>query len=62
MIIGPQSYHQINSLISNFNKIVTVTEFETEDKFDYLDKIKNTSSKAIIFTVRKDVISFVIFV
>tara|TARA_B100000963_G_scaffold359875_1_gene388584 strand:- start:1204 stop:2538 length:1335 start_codon:yes stop_codon:yes gene_type:complete len=50
MIIGPQSYHQINSLISNFKKnCEEVTEFEAEDKFNYLDKIKNTSSKVSSF-------------
>ncbi len=50
IVIGPQSYHQINSLISNYKKIrKELTEFETEDKFDYLDKIKNTSSKISSF-------------
>ena len=50
IVIGPQSYHQINSLISNFKKDrKEFTEFETKDKFDYLDKIKNTSSKVSSF-------------
>ena len=50
MVIGPQSYHQINSLISNYKKErKELTEFETKDKFDYLDKIKNTSSKVSSF-------------
>ena len=50
IVIGPQSYHQINSLISNFGKDrKEFTEFETKDKFDYLDKIKNTSSKVSSF-------------
>ena len=50
IIIGPQSYHKINSLISNFSKDrKEITEFETEDKFNYLDKIKNTSSKVSSF-------------
>ena len=50
IVVGPQSYHQINSLISNYKKErIEFTEFETKDKFDYLDKIKNTSSKVSSF-------------
>ena len=50
IVVGPQSYHQINSLISNYkNDRKELTEFETEDKFDYLDRIKNTSSKVSSF-------------
>ena len=50
LVIGPQSYHQINSLILNHKKDrKELTEFETKDKFDYLDKIKNTSSKVSSF-------------
>ena len=50
IVVGPQSYHQINSLISNYKKDrQELTEFETEDKFDYLDRIKNTSSKVSSF-------------
>ena len=50
MVIGPQSYHQINSLISNYRKDrIELTEFETKDKFDYLDEIKNNSSKVSSF-------------
>ena len=50
IVVGPQSYHQINSLISNYKKDrKELTEFETKDKFDYLDKIKNTSSKVSSF-------------
>ena len=50
IVIGPQSYHHINSLISNYKKDQKeLTEFETKDKFDYLDKIKNTSSKVSSF-------------
>ena len=43
IIIGPQSYHKINKIIENFNfnKKEELTEFDTEDKFNYLDKIKN---------------------
>ena len=50
IVVGPQSYHQINSLISNYKKDrKELTEFETEDKFNYLDRIKNTSSKVSSF-------------
>ena len=50
IVVGPQSYHQINSLISNYKKSrKEFTEFETKDKFDYLDKIKNTSSNISSF-------------
>ena len=50
IVIGPQSYHQINSLILNYKKDrKELTEFETKDKFNYLDKIKNTSSKVSSF-------------
>ncbi len=51
IIIGPQSYHKINKIINNFNykKKYELTEFETEDKFNYLDKIKNSDSKISSF-------------
>ena len=50
IVIGPQSYHKLNYLISNFKKDhKELTEFETKEKFDYLDKIKNTSSKVSSF-------------
>ena len=51
IIIGPQSYHKINSIIENFNvnKKEELTEFDTEDKFNYLDKIKNQNSKVSSF-------------
>ena len=52
LVIGPQSYHQINDKILNYtdkkNKI-EVTEFEADLKFDYLSKIKNESSKSSSF-------------
>ena len=46
IIIGPQSYHKINKIIENFKpkKKEELTEFETEEKFNYLDKIKNKKS------------------
>ncbi len=51
IIIGPQSYHQINKIIKNFSfkKKQELTEFDTEDKFNYLDKIKNSDSKVSSF-------------
>ena len=50
IVVGPQSYHRINSLILNFKKDRReLTEFETKDKFNYLDKIKNRSSKVSSF-------------
>ena len=51
IVIGPQSYHKINNIIENFNskKKKEITEFETEDKFNYLDKIKNNDSNVSSF-------------
>ncbi len=51
IIIGPQSYHKINRIIENFkfkNK-EELTEFDTEEKFNYLDKIKNNDSNVSSF-------------
>ena len=52
LVIGPQSYHEINDKILNYtekkNKI-EFTEFEADLKFDYLSKIKNESSKSSSF-------------
>ncbi len=51
IIIGPQSYHKINKVIKNFNfnKKQELTDFNTEDKFNYLDKLKNNDSKVSSF-------------
>ena len=51
IIIGPQSYHKINKIIENFNfnKKEELTEFDTEDKFNYLDKITNHDSRVSSF-------------
>ena len=51
IIIGPQSYHKINKFIENFNfkKKEELTEFDTEEKFNYLDKIKNNDSNVSSF-------------
>ena len=52
LVIGPQSYHEINNKILNFikkkEKSETI-EFEADDKFDYLSKIKNEMSKVSSF-------------
>ena len=51
IIIGPQSYHRINKIIENFDikKKEELTEFDTEDKFNYLDKIQNNDNKVSSF-------------
>ena len=51
IIIGPQSYHKINKIIENFNfkNKEEITEFDTEDKFNYIDKIKNNDSNVSSF-------------
>ena len=51
-VIGPQSYHKISSLIQDIEKKrsrVNVTEFETVEKFDKLNLIKNSSTKISSF-------------
>ncbi len=51
VVIGPQSYHKINKILSNFqnNKKEHETEFDTIEKFDLLDKTKNSDSKISSF-------------
>ena len=51
IVIGPQSYHKINQLIKNFTekKKKEETDFDTIKKFEYFDKIKNSSSKISSF-------------
>ena len=52
LVIGPQSYHENNNKILNFikkkEKSETI-EFEADDKFDYLSKIKNEMSEVSSF-------------
>ena len=52
LVIGPQSYHEINNKILDFikkkEKSETI-EFEADVKFDYLSKIKNNLSKVSSF-------------
>ena len=50
IIIGPQSYHNINKVIKNFTfeKKEELTVFDTENKFNYLDTIKNNDSNVTL--------------
>ena len=48
IVIGPQSYHKINNRIEEFlekQSKIDETEFDTILKFDYLNKIENSSNK-----------------
>ncbi len=51
IVIGPQSYHKINNVISNYkiNKKFEETEIDTIDKFENFDNIKNSSNKVSSF-------------
>ena len=51
-VIGPQSYHKLNDIISKIEKKrirPNFTEFEVINKFDTFNHIKNTSSKVSSF-------------
>ena len=51
-IVGPQSYHQINDMITkleNNQKKINLTEFEAIEKFDSLNSIKNSDNKTSSF-------------
>jgi len=51
-IVGPQSYHQIPDIIKkieNSKKKINSTEFETIEKFDSLNLLKNSNSKVSSF-------------
>ncbi len=51
-VIGPQSYHKLNYTIENFEKNkqrCEITDFESDAKFEYLNKIKNKNSKVSSF-------------
>ena len=51
VVIGPQSYHKINNLVTNYvekNKI-ELTEIDTIKKFEHFDKIENKSNKISSF-------------
>ncbi len=53
-VIGPQSYHEINKIISiaenlKKKKRIEVTEFDTVFKFDHISKLKNNDNKVSSF-------------
>ena len=52
LVIGPQSYHKINDTILSYikkNEKIEETEFDAVSKFEYLNKIKNSSAKVSSF-------------
>ena len=51
IVIGPQSYHKINQVLQNFTakQKEEETDFDTIQKFEYFDKIKNTNNKVSSF-------------
>ena len=52
IVIGPQAYHKINEKIEEFlnkQKRIDETEFDTVSKFNFLEKIKNSSRKISSF-------------
>ena len=51
-VVGPQSYHHINSIIKKLEKNsqpINFTEFEVIEKFDTLNSIKNTNNNISAF-------------
>ena len=51
-VVGPQSYQEINNIILNIenNQIkINSTEFDTVEKFDQLNQVKNSNSKISSF-------------
>ena len=51
-VIGPQSYHKINDIISKLEKKsnpINFTEFDVIEKFDSLNSLKNTDNKISSF-------------
>ncbi len=52
LVIGPQAYHKINKKIEEYlnkQRRLDETEFDAISKFDYLEKIKNSSQKISSF-------------
>ena len=52
IVVGPQSYHKIGDLISNFernNKKIHYTEFDVIKKFDELQNVSNSQNKVSSF-------------
>ncbi len=51
-VVGPQSYHQLNEIISkleNKSKKINFTDFDVIDKFDKLNRLKNSNSNVSSF-------------
>ena len=51
-VIGPQSYHEINKIIlfaENKKSKINLTEFDTVDKFDEVNLVKNSDNKTSSF-------------
>ena len=51
-VTGPQSYHQINDIISKLekkSKSINFTEFDVIEKFDTLNSLKNSDNKISSF-------------
>ncbi len=52
IVLGPQAYHKINNKIEEYfnkQKKIDETEFDAISKFNYLDKLKNSSQKISSF-------------
>ncbi len=52
LVIGPQAYHKLNNKIEIYldnQKRIDETEFDTVSKFNYLKKMKNSSTKVSSF-------------
>ncbi len=53
-VVGPQSYHKINKIISNIennNKEINSTEFEVIEKFDQLLNYKNYNRQDYLYWI-----------
>ena len=49
IVIGPQSYHKINSVIKNYKNQKEETSIDTIEKFEHFDNIPNNSNKVSSF-------------
>ena len=51
IILGPQSYHKVNNLLTEHivNQKQEETEFDTISKFGYFDQVKNNNNKISAF-------------
>ena len=65
-VIGPQSYHKLNMIITKLecdSKKINSTQFDVIEKFDTLNSITNSESKVSSFlTIQEGCINFVNFV